>query len=335
MPLHFGHVASDRFRIGEVGMKYWLVVTSAANFKHDRAVLRFAMQGLPIRNARSLKKMEQGDRVVYYVMGLQKFGATVTITGDYFEDHSKVWTDSSEMWPARRPSKPDLVLEDDELVDAKKLVPDLSFVSNKEYWGVSFQGSLRQIPEEDFRLIESEMRKAIVERPDHTPTIQIPHRRSEAEYEQEIMALPLTTSSLHDRLGEMLEQIGSWMDYNTQTRHKITPDHSYQLDVAWLSGKNPEVAIEIQVSGNLTEAKDRLAQARKFNYRKTLIVIKEQELGRLNSLMRYEPELRSWMEAWSIGAVFEMYTAGELFFKYYRRLIEAVYKDKRELELVT
>lgn len=30
-----------------------------------------------------------------------------------------------------------------------------------------------------------------------------------------------------------------------------------------------------------------------------------------------------------------MYVAGELFFKYYRRLIEAVYKDKRELELVT
>lgn len=50
---------------------------------------------------------------------------------------------------------------------------------------------------------------------------------------------------------------------------------------------------------------------------------------------RREPELRSWMEAWSIGAVYEMYVAGELFFKYYRRLIEAVYKDKRELELVT
>ena len=91
----------------------------------------------------------------------------------------------------------------------------------------------------------------------------------------------------------------------------------------------------MQISGNLTEAKDRLAQARKFNYRKTLMIIREDELPRLNSLMRYEPELRSWMEAWSIGAVFEMYVAGELFFKYYRRLIEAVYKDKRDLELVT
>ena len=70
-------------------------------------------------------------------------------------------------------------------------------------------------------------------------------------------------------------------------------------------------------------------------YRKTLVLITESELGRLNSLMRYGPELSSWMEAWSIGAVFEMYTAGELFFKCYRRLIEATYEDKRELELVT
>ena len=76
----------------------------------------------------------------------------------------------------------------------------------------------------------------------------------------------------------MLEAIGSWMDYNTQTRHKIISDHAYELDVAWLSGKNPEVAIEVQISGNITEAKDRLAQARKFNYRKVIMVLKEKDL---------------------------------------------------------
>ncbi|MEW6742184.1 MAG: EVE domain-containing protein [Planctomycetota bacterium] len=315
-------------------MNYWLVVTSAANFQHDRELLGFRMQGLPLRHRKSVQKMAVGDRVVYYVMGLQRFGATATITGDYIEDDDKLWTDAEEMWPARRPSRPDIVLQDDELIDAKKLVPHLGFVSNKKAWGTSFQGSIRQIPEEDFRLIESEMRKVIAERSEPTVAVPVPASRTEAEYEQAIMALPLETKSLHDRLGEMLEQIGSWMDYNTQTRHKITADHSYQLDVAWLSGKNPEVAIEVQIAGNLTEAKDRLAQARKFNYRKTLMIIRESELPRLNGLMRYEPDLRSWMEAWSIGAVYEMYGAGELCFKYYRRLVEAVYKDKGEIELV-
>jgi hypothetical protein len=50
--------------------------------------------------------------------------------------------------------------------------------------------------------------------------------------------------------------------------------------------------------------------------------------------MKHEPDLRSWMEAWSIGAIYEMYSAGETFFKYYLKLRESVYIDKKELELV-
>ena len=65
------------------------------------------------------------------------------------------------------------------------------------------------------------------------------------------------------------------------------------------------------------------------------MVLREKDLSRLNSIMKFEPDLRSWMEAWSIGAVYEMYRSGEGFFKYYRLLIEAVYKDKTQLELVS
>jgi hypothetical protein len=178
------------------------------------------------------------------------------------------------------------------------------------------------------------MKKVIAKRPYAGPAVEELPRKSEEDYEQEILELPLQSNSLHDRLAEMLEQIGSWMNYNTQSRHKIVPDHAYELDVAWLSGKNPEVAIEIQISGNLTEAKDRLAQARKFNYRKVILVLKEQDLDRLNLIMKHEPDLRSWMEAWSVGAVSEMYTAGKSFYKYYHQLIESIYKEKKELELV-
>jgi len=318
-------------------MQHWLVVTSPSNFKFDREHLNFQYQGLPHRLRKQVQKMQVGDRVVYYVMQLQKFGATATITGDYFEDNSKLWTDENEMWPARRSSKPDIVLLDDELLDAKKIIPDLLFIENKEFWGAYFQGSIKPIPEEDFKLIESEMKKIVKERENNTSSNDVSKKeqRTEKSFEKEILNLPFQTNSLHDRVGEMLESIGSWMDYNTQTRHKITPDHAYELDVAWLSGKNPEVAIEVQISGNITEAKDRLAQARKFNYRKVIIVLREKDLGRLNSIMRHEPELRSWMEAWSIGSVYEMYTAGEKFFKYYRKLKEAVYKDKTELKLIT
>ena len=314
-------------------MKYWLVVTSPENFKIDREKLGFNMQGIPLRYRKQVQSMNVGDRVVYYIMTLQRFGATATITGDYIEQHTKLWSNDDEMWPARRPSKPDLVLQDDEFIDAKKLVPDLSYIQKKERWGVYFQGSIRQMPEEDFRLIESEMKKVIAERKQITqPETRV--IKTEKEYEEAIMVLPLQSKTLHDRLGELLEQIGSWMDFNTQIKHKITPEHAYELDVAWLSGKNPEVAIEIQISGNLTEAKDRLAQSRKFNYRKVIIVIRESDMARLNTILKHEPDLRSWMEAWSVGSIYEMYTSGEKFFYYFRQLKEAIYKDKKELDLV-
>jgi predicted RNA-binding protein len=317
-------------------MNYWLVVTSDANFRYDRDTLSFKTQGLPYRYRKTVQKMTKGDKVVYYIMGLQRFGATATITGGYYEDKNKLWTDDDELWPSRCPSEPDLVLLDDELIDAKKLVPNLSFIERKEVWGVYLQGSIRQIPEEDFHLIESEMRKVISDRQIPPESIKKAkyQAKTEKEYEEAIMQLPLQSRSLHDRIGEMLEQVGSWLDYNTQTKYRITPDHAYELDVAWLRGKNPEIAIEIQISGNLTEAKDRLAQARKFNYRKVILVVGEQEMDRLNALMRHEHDLRCWMEAWSIGAIFEMYTAGQKFNSYYKRLTESVYKDKSSLQMI-
>jgi len=318
-------------------MNYWLVVTSPQNFDRDRATLRFACQGLPHRYRKSVQKMQVGDKVAYYIMTRQRFGATAVITGDYYEENTRLWTDDDEVWPARRPSKPEIVLADDELVDAKKLVPYLSFIDKKDRWGVYLQGSIRQIPEDDFRLIESEMRKAIAKRGSAIPESTRPatgRPRTEAQYEEAILGLSLQNKSLHDRLGEMLEQIGSSLDYNTQTRYRITPDHAYELDVAWLRNKNHEVAIEVQISGNLTEAKDRLAQARKFNFRKVIIVLRQSDMGRLNSLMRHEPDLRSWMEAWSIGSIYEMYMASETFFRYYRRFIQAAYEEKQELDLV-
>ncbi|MBU4354656.1 MAG: EVE domain-containing protein, partial [Proteobacteria bacterium] len=121
-------------------MKYWLIVTSYENFKYDREILGFNFQGLPYRFRKQVQRMQLGDKVVYYIMKLQKFGATATIIGDYIEDFSKLWIDDDEMWPARRKSKPDIILSDDELIDVKRLVNDLSFIKRKDVWGVFFQG---------------------------------------------------------------------------------------------------------------------------------------------------------------------------------------------------
>ena len=64
-------------------MQYWLIVTSPENFRFDREHLNFKLQGLPYRFRKQVKKMQIGDRVAYYIMKIQKFGATATITGEY------------------------------------------------------------------------------------------------------------------------------------------------------------------------------------------------------------------------------------------------------------
>jgi len=275
------------------------------------------------------------DKVVYYINRISKFGAIATITSGYYhDDKNKIWTDEDEIWPSRAKSRPEIVLEDDELLDIKKLIKQLSFIKDKDHWSLFVRGSVRQIPEEDYLLIESEMRKTLsreriakkVERP-------LENLKTEGDYKEAILKLPLNSESLHDRIAEMLQTVGSWMEFNTNTRFRITPESAYQLDIAWLSGKNPEVAIEVQIGGNIDSAVIKLREAREFNYRKVILVIEEEQISRLNAVLRFDP-IRNWLDAWSIKSVYELYTNGQRFFELYDKLKEARYRERKGLELI-
>ena len=314
---------------------YWLITTSPENFKVDKETSGFTVQGLKERHKRTVMKFQPGDKVVYYINRISKLGAIATITlGYYHDDQTKIWTDEDEIWPSRAKSKPEIVLEEDELLDIKRLIKDLSFIKDKEHWSLFVRGSVRQIPEEDYLLIESEMRKTLSRRGiPKRPKPTRPILEAETDYTEAINNLPLTARSLHDRIGEMLQTVGSWMGFNTNTRFRITPESAYQLDVAWLSGKNPEVAIEVQIGGNLDSAIRKLREAREFNYRKVILVIEEEQITRLNAVLRFDP-IRNWLDAWSLRSVYELYTNGQRFFELYDRLGEARYRERKELELI-
>lgn len=307
-------------------------MTSQQNFELDKKT-DFHIQGFHHRVRRTVEKIETGDKLVTYITRLQKIGAICEATSEcYFDDKTKIWSEDNEIWPYRFKTRPLLVLEDDELLDVKKIINSLTFITPEQKsvnWGLAFHQSLRSIPAEDFELIESEIRKIKT-----TATTLIPAELlSEDKAKQSIMELPLESKSLHDRIGETLETIGSRMGFNTYTRHKVTPEHAVELDVAWHRGKNPEVAIEIQIGGNIVEAKDKLAQARKFNYRKVIMVIEESQLPRLNAIVKFD-ELIDWMDAWSIPAVYRLYTTGVSFLSLYEHLIESRYKKKTEVEFI-
>lgn len=315
--------------------KYWLVTTSPENFQVDKETTGFTVQGLKERHKKTVMKYVPGDKVVYYINRISKIGAIATITSGYYhDDKTKIWTDDDEIWPSRAKSKPDIVLEDDALLDIKKLIKQLSFIKDKDNWSLFVRGSIRQIPEEDYLLIESEMRKTFSrERMLEKAVEPLEDLKTEADYRAAIQKLPLNAQSLHDRVGEMLQTVGSWMGFNTNTRLRITPESAYQLDVAWLSGKNPEVAIEVQIGGNIDSAVIKLREAREFNYRKVILVIEEDQIARLNAVLRFDP-IRNWVDAWSIKSVYELYTNGQRFFDLYDKLKEARYRDRKELDLI-
>ena len=120
-----------------------------------------------------VQQFKPGDRVVYHITKISKLGAIATVTSGYYNDtENRIWADETEIWPVRTKSEPYLVLEDDELLDLKKLVKDLSFIRDKVNWGIYLRGSLRKLPEEDYQLIESEMRKTISRRTEKKDTFE-------------------------------------------------------------------------------------------------------------------------------------------------------------------
>ena len=64
---------------------YWIVVGSPDNFEKT-AELGFTVQGLKSRHRRKAERMDQGDRLVWYITGDQAFAGIATIQGPYFED---------------------------------------------------------------------------------------------------------------------------------------------------------------------------------------------------------------------------------------------------------
>jgi hypothetical protein len=142
---------------------HWMIVTSPDNFERT-AENGFKIQGIKSRHRKKAEAMRAGDRIVYYLTGVQSFAGTATITGPYFEDHEPIWQSKpGEDYPWRFPIRADVTLPPAERIRAESLLAGLQFVKKwpEEHWRLAFQGNVHILPEEDFALIESEMRAAV------------------------------------------------------------------------------------------------------------------------------------------------------------------------------
>ena len=143
---------------------YWMIVTTPENFNITRNG-DFKLQGAKTSQRKKAQRFEPGDRLLFYLSEKRGFSATATMTSKYFEDHEHIWTSTrpSEDFPHRAYTKPDVVLDEEDYIDARIIAPRMEYVRRwpPESWPLAFIGNLHLIPRNDFMLIEGEMRRII------------------------------------------------------------------------------------------------------------------------------------------------------------------------------
>ena len=139
-----------------------MVASSLENF-HTTRSLAFTIQGMMSRQRRKALRMEPGDRIVYYITDVQRFGATATVTSKCAENHKEIWKSEGKAddFPWRVEIKADAALRDEQFLDAREIGPRMEYVRRwpPEYWPLAFQGNLHILPKSDFELLEQEMKK--------------------------------------------------------------------------------------------------------------------------------------------------------------------------------
>ncbi len=147
-------------------MKTWILTGSPENFEATREH-GFRVIGMKEGRRRMAEQIEPGDRIVFYLTRIKEFAAIVRVTGEMYEDRSKIWPGKpgkADAYPWRFETEPDLVLDEGSYVPAEELAGELEHVRKwpREHWTLAFQGQLRTVPEADARVIEERMRRATV-----------------------------------------------------------------------------------------------------------------------------------------------------------------------------
>jgi predicted RNA-binding protein len=142
--------------------KTWVLTGSLENFHATRGH-GFRVIGAKEGRRGMAEQIEPGDRIAFYVTGVQAFGGIVRVTSEMYEDRTKIWPGKPgkvDAYPWRFETEPGIVLDEDEFVPAVELAGDLEHVRKwpAEHWHLAFQGQLRTVSEADAELLESRIR---------------------------------------------------------------------------------------------------------------------------------------------------------------------------------
>jgi predicted RNA-binding protein len=140
----------------------WILTGSLENFRIN-VERGFDVIGMKERRRRQAAEFEPGDEIVFYVTGVQAFGAIARVTSTMFEDREPIWPQGRKKYPEPYPwrvsAEPVLVLDEDDFVPAEELASELEHVRKwpAEHWHLAFQGQLRPISSSDAALLHQRM----------------------------------------------------------------------------------------------------------------------------------------------------------------------------------
>lgn len=123
------------------------------------------MFGFKSTRRKEVAGMQPGDKLIFYLTKIMKFGGLAEITSEYFEDHEKVFKSDKkpkEDYPWRVKIKPQIILTPDQYLDVRELGPQMEYTKKwpAEHWRLAFQGNLHQIPESDYKMLSGLMKEA-------------------------------------------------------------------------------------------------------------------------------------------------------------------------------
>jgi predicted RNA-binding protein len=144
-------------------MANWIVVGSAENYEIARE-RGFDMFGFKSSRRRETATMAPGDRLIFYLVGIMKFGGEAEVTSEVFEDHAPVFKSEKkpgEDYPFRVKTKGVRLLDADQWLDVKEYADKLDLTKSRgEYWRLAFQGNLHKITDADYKLLTKDIAAA-------------------------------------------------------------------------------------------------------------------------------------------------------------------------------
>jgi len=136
----------------------WVLTGSLENFRVTREH-GFTVIGAKEGRRRMAEAIGPGDRIVFYVTGVQALGAMVRVRSEMYEDREPIWPGKPgkvEAYPWRFETEPEVVLEEEDFVPAVEVVGELEHAAKwpAEHWHLAFQGQLRTVSDADAELLE-------------------------------------------------------------------------------------------------------------------------------------------------------------------------------------